>query len=85
LKQLVGDELYVIDDGAVAEAIVLRTAARRLLPDVTFGGRSRPTSRVRSFRTYRGARSFRLTPAERRPLHRRSVDRALSPEAPGDP
>ena len=68
LKQLVADEHYVIDESAIAEAIVLRSLVLRTLPDVTF---RRETTRdappVRSFRPHRGSRSFRLTRAERRP------------------
>ena len=73
LKQLVADGHYVIDETAIAEAVVLRAAARSLLPDVSF--RSAPRGgapQVRSFRPHRGARSFRLTRGEqRRPMHAR--------------
>lgn len=75
LKELVGDGLYVIDDAAVADAVLLRSAARHTLPDVTFRGARRPEPEVRSFRPHRGVRSFRLTRAERRPLHRGGVAR----------
>lgn len=77
LKQLVSDGHYVIDEGAVAEAVVLRASARRMLPDVTFRSAPRGAPKVRSFRPHRGARSFRLTRRERRPLHARA--RALTP------
>jgi hypothetical protein len=65
LKELVGESHYVIDPHAVAEAIIVRSLARRLLPDLSF--RSAPDAiQVRSFRPHRGARSFRLTRPERR-------------------
>jgi hypothetical protein len=68
IKQLVSESHYVIDPAAVAEAIIVRTLAQRVLPDVTFRATPRP-ERVRSFRPHRGARSFRLTRTDRRPLH----------------
>jgi len=76
LKELVNSELYVVDDAAVADAVLLRSTARHMLPDVAFRGTPRPQPEVRSFRPHRGARSFRLTRAERRPLHR--VGRAVT-------
>ena len=36
LKALVSDGLYVIDDAAVADAVLLRSQTRHMLPDVTF-------------------------------------------------
>lgn len=69
LRQLVRESHYVVDPHAVAEAIIFRSLAQRVLPDVTFQGT--PARRqVRSFRPHRGARSFRLTRPERRPEHR---------------
>jgi len=72
LKDLVDSELYVIDDLAVADAVVLRSMTRHMLPDVAFRGTPRPESEVRSFRPHRGAKSFRLTRGrgDRRPLQR---------------
>jgi hypothetical protein len=72
LKELVDSELYVIDDLAVADAVLLRSMTRHMLPDVAFRGTPRPAPEVRSFRPHRGAKSFRLTRARaaRRPLHR---------------
>ena len=70
LKELVNSELYVIDEVAVADAVLLRSMTRHLLPDVAFRGTPRPEPEVRSFRPHRGAKSFRLTRGERRPLHR---------------
>ena len=66
IKKLVADGVYPIDANVVAEAIVVRSKARRLLPDVTL--RAEPCKpEVRSFRPHRGARSFRLVRAQRRP------------------
>ena len=69
LKQLVRESQYVIDPHAIAEAIIIRTLAQRVLPDVSFRSTT-PTPQVRSFRPHRGARSFRLTRTDRRPTHR---------------
>ena len=69
LKQLVTDGHYVIDEVAVAEAVVLRARARRMLPDVTFRSAPSGASQVRSFRPLDRAQSFRLTRGERRPQH----------------
>jgi hypothetical protein len=72
IKQLVAGGAYPIDEAAIAEAIVVRSMARRVLPDVAF--RVEPCKpRVRSFRHHRGARSFRLARAERRPTDRRMM------------
>lgn len=59
LRQLVRDSLYVVDEGAVADALLARarvraTVARRQLAN------ERPEPIVRSFRRDPGARSFRL-------------------------
>jgi hypothetical protein len=70
LKELVGEGLYVVDDAAVADALLLRAQTRHLLPDVAFRRTPGPEPEVRSFRPHRGARSFRLTRAERRRVHR---------------
>ena len=66
LKQLVTDGHYVIDESAVAEAVVLRANARRMLPDVTFRSAPSGAPQVQSFRPHTAARSFRLTRDERR-------------------
>ena len=50
LKELVGDGLYVVDDVAVAHAVLLRRMTRPMLPEVTFRGGVRPDPEVRSFR-----------------------------------
>ena len=70
LKELVSDGMYVVDDAAVADAVLLRAMTLHTLPDVTFRGSPRAAPEVRSFRPHRGVKSFRLTRAERRPLHR---------------
>lgn len=49
LKELVRDDLYVIDDVAVADALLLRSMTRHMLPEVTFRPASRPAPEVRSF------------------------------------
>lgn len=72
LKQLVDDGHYVIGEAAVVEAMLFRSMAQRMLPDVTFRSTLRRKPQVRSFRPHRGARSFRLCRTERRPLHVRS-------------
>lgn len=78
LKQLVTDGHYVIDEAAVAEAVVLRANARRMLPDVTFRSAPSGASQVRSFRPHTGAQSFRLTRGERRPQHADSASAELA-------
>jgi hypothetical protein len=72
LRQLVDDGHYVIDENAVVEAMLVRSTALRMLPDVMFRSKPCRTPQVRSFRPHRGARSFRLSRSERRPLHLRS-------------
>jgi hypothetical protein len=69
LKELVRESQYVVDPAAVAEAIIARSVARQVLPDVAF--RSTPSvPQARSFRRHRGGRSFRLSRPERRAPHR---------------
>jgi hypothetical protein len=66
LKELVREAQYVVDPAAVADAIIARSVARQILPDVSF--RSTPSvPPARSFRPHRGGRSFRLSRPERRP------------------
>jgi hypothetical protein len=72
LKQLVRESQYVIDPQAVAEAIIVRSVAQHVLPDVSFRSTPAPLSLMRSFRPQRSARSFRLTRSDRRPTHRSS-------------
>ncbi len=79
LRELVADGLYVVDEVAVADAVVLRATVRWAVPDGRFGGLSASDeSHVRSFRPHRGARSFRLARAERRSLGERG-DGLLQP------
>jgi len=68
IKELVRDSLYVVDEAAVAEAIIARSIARQALPDRYFGYvPSEP--QVRSFRPHSGAPSFRLCRSDRRSSH----------------
>jgi len=60
LRQLVSDSLYVIDERALAEAIVARAWVRATLPDSALRS-ARQESLIRSFRRDLSARSFRLT------------------------
>jgi hypothetical protein len=69
LKQLVAKSQYPIDEAAVAEAILVRSLARRAFPEVSFRAEPCPP-RVRSFRPNSGARSFRLARADRRMTER---------------
>jgi hypothetical protein len=72
LKQLIADGTYPVDEVAVAEAIVVRAAARRAVPDVAFRCAGHQVKQqIRSFRPHRGTRSFRLARAERRSLESR--------------
>lgn len=69
LKQLVADSSYPIDEVAVAEAILVRSLARRVVPEIAFRAESH-LPLVRSFRPHRSTRSFRLARAERRMTER---------------
>ena len=60
LKQLVRESLYVVDNVAVADAIVLRAMLRRTVPEPSSRSERR-NSQARSFRRDRDARSFRLS------------------------
>jgi hypothetical protein len=60
LRQLVAESLYVVDEQAVADAIVARARVRQAVAAPALRGVVRP-ARVRSFRRTRSARSFRLT------------------------
>ncbi|MEJ7826185.1 MAG: hypothetical protein WKF48_12185 [Solirubrobacteraceae bacterium] len=64
IQQLVAESTYPIDESVIAEAILVRAAARRLVPDLAFR-RAPADPEVRSFRPDRGARSFRLVRARR--------------------
>jgi hypothetical protein len=63
LAQLVRDSHYVVDERAVAEAIVMRALARRVVPELAFRSSEPPQPAVRSFRCHRDVRSFRLSRA----------------------
>jgi hypothetical protein len=63
LRDLIEESLYVIDEVAVAEAIVVRAAARRVVPQLAFRSSARDVP-VRSFRHDPRARSFRLSRVE---------------------
>ena len=62
------DGLYLIDERAVAEAIVVRAHIRQLVAEVEF---AQDRTEIRSFRHDPTARSFRLTrpPARSRVFH----------------
>ena len=66
LKQLVADGQYVIDQGALAEAMTLRAMVLRMLPDVSFRGGARAEPPVVSLaRAHRWARALPLAGAHR--------------------
>jgi hypothetical protein len=71
LKQLVADGTYPLDEAAIAEAIVVRSLARSVVPDIALRCTAPHQPEVRSFRPHRGARSFRLVRTERRSVERR--------------
>jgi hypothetical protein len=60
LKEMVDSSLYVVDERAVANAILARAVVNQAVaaPELRNG---RPDRQVRSFRRTRNARSFRLT------------------------
>jgi hypothetical protein len=59
LRELVHGSLYVVDESAVARALVARALVKDTLPEQQFRSEAR-WGQVRSFRRERGARSFRL-------------------------
>ena len=60
LRELIRDGLYVVDRGAVADAVLARAHVRAVVAEPAF--RSDERRRVaRSFRRDRNARSFRLS------------------------
>ena len=63
LRQLISDSHYVVDEAAVAEAILMRALARRVVPDIVFRSAAPPEPQIRSFRCHRDVQSFRLTRA----------------------
>ena len=68
LKQLVQDGHYVVDEPAIADAMLLRSIALRTLPDVSFRSGAARSPQIRSFRRHPAARSFRLSRREQRRL-----------------
>jgi hypothetical protein len=66
IKQLVDDGSYPLDELAIAEAIVVRSKVRSIVPGIAFR-LAAAKAPVRSFRHHSGARSFRLHRAQRRP------------------
>lgn len=58
IRQLVLDSQYVVDEAALADAIIARGTARRLVGGIAFRNDVR-RPRVRSFRRTTQARSFR--------------------------
>jgi hypothetical protein len=71
LRQLVLDSQYVIDERLVANAILARATARRVLADVSFRNDIRAPHAVRSFRPSTNVKSFRPY-VLRAPFDRRS-------------
>jgi hypothetical protein len=71
LRQLLVDGMYVVDELAVANAIVARAVVRLTVPESPFYNALRGSQAARSFRHDPGARSFRLarSPSLRRALH----------------
>ncbi|WP_249010076.1 hypothetical protein [Conexibacter sp. DBS9H8] len=67
LRRLIEEEMYVVDEPLVAEAIVARAAVHALVARASFASDLRPPV-VRSFRRDNHARSFRLERRER--LHK---------------
>jgi hypothetical protein len=59
LRQLIEDEMYVVNEVAVAEAIMARASVRASVANASFRTEVRPPQ-VRSFRRDDHARSFRL-------------------------
>lgn len=68
IRELLGESLYVIDEGAIAEAMVMRATARFVVPELAFRTDDRGPQ-IRSFRVHRDARSFRLSSSRRGVLH----------------
>lgn len=69
IRELVQQSMYPVDEWQVAEAILVRVAARQVVPAISFHSSER-APRPRSFRRSRDARSFRLTGVAA-PLHHR--------------
>ena len=67
LGRVLRDSLYVVDETAVAEAMLMRARTRWVVPEVTFRSENRGPV-VRSFRRDANARSFKLA-RQSRALH----------------
>jgi hypothetical protein len=59
LRELVHGSLYVVDESAVARALMARALVKDTWPEQQFRSEQR-WAPVKSFRRERGARSFRL-------------------------
>jgi|HubBroStandDraft_3_1064219.scaffolds.fasta_scaffold18135_3 hypothetical protein len=59
IRELLEKSQYAIDEAAVADAIVARAVARRMVMGTIFRNDVRAAPQVRSFRPTRQARSFR--------------------------
>ncbi|HWF36655.1 MAG TPA: hypothetical protein VG295_14845 [Solirubrobacteraceae bacterium] len=59
LRQLIADDMYVVDERLVAESIMSRAQTRSFVPGIFFGNEYNAPA-VRSFRLEHEARSFRL-------------------------
>jgi hypothetical protein len=59
IRELLDESQYTVDAAAVAEAIVARVVARRMVTGTIFRNDVRVPPQVRSFRPTRQARSFR--------------------------
>jgi hypothetical protein len=70
LKQLIGDGLYVVDEVAVAGAVLARVHVRATVAAPDFRSDRRGPI-ARSFRRDRDARSFRLSGGPRLRAHHR--------------
>jgi hypothetical protein len=64
IRQVIDKSLYVVDERAIADAILVRALARQVIAEPCFRTDGRE-SQVRSFRPARDARSFRLCSSSR--------------------
>jgi hypothetical protein len=60
LKQMVDESLYVVDEMAVANAVIARAMVRQAVAAPELRGERREVP-IRSFRRTRSVRSFRIT------------------------
>jgi hypothetical protein len=73
IRQLVLDSQYVVDEAALADAIIARGTARRLVGGITFRNDVRCPP-VRSFRMTTQARSFRPSDSRTPRCARAAID-----------